>query len=198
MPLSDIHIRDPFVLRDGEMYYLYGTRGPTCWGEADGFDVCTSRNLADWDGPFPAFTRPDGFWADRNFWAPEVHRYQDRYYMFASFKGPARRRGTQILAAGHPAGPFHIHSSGPVTPEEWDCLDGTLYVEDGRPYMVFCHEWTQVRDGEICAMPLTADLRAAAGEPAVLFRASQPEWAVKGAKDHVTDGPFLHRTAATV
>lgn len=196
MLLSDIHIRDPFVLPDGEAYYLYGTRGATCWGEADGFDVYISRDLTDWDGPFPVFTRPEGFWADRNFWAPEVHFHQDAYYLFASFKGPDRHRGTQILTAGHPAGPFHVHSDGPVTPGEWDCLDGTLYVENGQPYMVFCHEWTQVHDGEICAMPLTTDLRCAAGGPVVLFRASQPEWAVKGAQDYVTDGPFLHRTAA--
>lgn len=44
----------------------------TRWGKADGFDVYTSTNLTEWDGSFPAFTRPDSFWADRNFWAPEV------------------------------------------------------------------------------------------------------------------------------
>ena len=39
MKLSDIHIRDPFVLLHEDKYYLYGTRGATCWGEADGFDI---------------------------------------------------------------------------------------------------------------------------------------------------------------
>jgi hypothetical protein len=47
-------------------------------------------------------------------------------------------------------------------------------------------------------MPLTADLRAAAGEPELLFRASEAVWAkpLKGRApgSYVTDGPFMHRT----
>ena len=62
--------------------------------------------------------------------------------------------------------PFVPLSDGPVTPADWECLDGTLYVAaNGTPYLVFCHEWLQVKDGEMCAMPLTPDLTAAAGEP---------------------------------
>lgn len=60
--------------------------------------------------------------------------------------------------------------------------------------MVFCHEWLQVQDGEMCAVPLRSDLRAAAGDPVILFRASEPNWAVKNVRTHVTDGPFLYRT----
>jgi arabinan endo-1,5-alpha-L-arabinosidase len=64
--------------------------------------------------------------------------------------------------------------------------------------MVFCHEWVQVEDGEICAMPLTDDLRAAAGQPTLLFRASAASWAkpfeAYGRRNNrVTDGPFFHR-----
>lgn len=114
--------------------------------------------------------------------------------MFATFKSEDRCRGTQILAADDPMGPFSPHSDGPVTPENWECLDGTLYIENGKPYMVFCHEWLQVHNGEMCAMPLREDLRAAAGDPVVLFRASEPDWAVKNAENHITDGPFLYRT----
>lgn len=194
MKLSDIHLRDPFILPDNGVYYLYGTRGATCWGIADGFDVYTSTDLEFWDGPFPAFTRPDRFWADRNFWAPEVHVWRGRYYMFASFKSESQCRGTQILAADSPIGPFLPHSDGPVTPRNWECLDGTLYVEGGQPYMVFCHEWLQVQDGEICAVPLSPDLRAAAGDPVILFKASEPQWADKDAQAYITDGPFLYRT----
>lgn len=116
--------------------------------------------------------------------------------MLASFKSRDRCRGTQILAADTPTGPFLPHSDGPVTPEDWECLDGTLYVESGKPYMVFCHEWLQVRDGEMCAIPLQDDLRAAAGKPVVLFRASQPGWADQGAENYVTDGPFLYRASS--
>src|SRR5512146_2537522 len=109
MNLSDIHIRDPFVLPvpAERRYYLYGTMGEYTWSEhALGFDGYISADLQDWEGPFPVFRPPAGFWADRNFWAPEVYAYGGRYFMFASFKALGICRGTQILAAESPQGPF--------------------------------------------------------------------------------------------
>ncbi|MFH1524235.1 MAG: glycoside hydrolase family 43 protein [Chloroflexota bacterium] len=198
--LSDIHIRDPFVVpvpSEGR-YYLYGTMGAYTWsGTAVGFDCYTSTDLENWEGPFPTFRPSPDFWADRNFWAPEVHTYQGQYFMFASFKADGVCRGTQILVAESPQGPFLPLSEGPVTPPGWECLDGTLFVtSESDPWMVFCHEWAQVGDGEICAIPLSKDLFSAMGEPVVLFHASQAAWAQqidsKGRKGYVTDGPWMH------
>ena len=120
--------------------------------------------------------------------------------MFASFKSETRRRGTAILRAGSPLGPFLPWSDGPVTPNAWECLDGTFYADQaGKPWIVFCHEWVQAGDGEVWAMRLSEDLRKAAGEPYLLFRASEADWAVEmrhssGKTGYVTDGPFLWRT----
>lgn len=199
MKTNEIHVRDPFVLPWEGSYYLYGTRGPTCWGLADGFDVYVGKDLENWEGPIEIFHNDGSFWADREYWAPEVHVINGAFYMFASFHSPDRRRGTQILRAEKPTGPFAPISDGPVTPADWECLDGTFFQsKDGDPYLVFCHEWLQVHDGEVCAMKLTPDLKAAAGEPRVLFRASQAPWVVPsvdkdGNKNYVTDGPWLHR-----
>jgi arabinan endo-1,5-alpha-L-arabinosidase len=201
---TDIHIRDPFVLPivAEKLYYLYGTTGPQAWtNSASGIDYYTSPDLQSWEGPFPAFRPPAGFWADRNFWAPEVHVYRGRYYLFASFKAEGVCRGTQILAADGPQGPFLPISDGPVTPHDWECLDGTLFVDaNDQPWMVFCHEWVQVGDGEICALRLSDDLESAIEQPHLLFRASEAPWAQEiGSKDrkgYVTDGPSLHRLAS--
>jgi len=160
---KDVQIRDPFVFpvaSEGK-YYLYGTTDKNAWkGKATGFDVYVSSDLENWEGPFAAFRPETGFWADENFWAPEVYLYNGYYYMFASFKTKGKCRGTQMLSAKSPLGPFSPHSEGPVTPHEWECLDGTLYInENGKPWMVFCHEWLQIDDGEICAVRLTKDLK---------------------------------------
>jgi len=200
MKRTDINIRDPFVLVHEGAYYLYGTRGATCWGPADGFDVYVSRDLEEWDGPFVCFHNDGSFWADRNYWAPEVYHYQGAFYMFASFKHPDVKRGTAVLKADSPICPFRPHSDGCVTPRDWECLDGTLYVsKEGKPYMVFCHEWVQAGDGEVDAIPLTDDLKAPAGEPVLLFRASEAKWCQlkhhsSGVVGCVTDGPFMWRT----
>jgi len=201
---TDIHIRDPFVLPVAaeNRYYLYGTTGSQAWTDhASGFDYYASPDLQRWEGPFPAFRPPADFWADRNFWAPEVHAYRGRYYLFASFKAGDARRGTQILAADGPQGPFAPISEGPVTPRDWECLDGTLFVDaQARPWMVFCHEWVQAGDGEICALRLSDDLRSAIEPARLLFRASEAPWAQqidsKGRVGYVTDGPWLHRLAS--
>ena len=200
--LSEINFRDPFILPVPEerRYYLCGTLGAGCWhGRPEGFDCYVSADLKEWEGPIPAFRPAPDFWADRSFWAPEVHRYCGRYCLFASFKADGVCRGTQILAADKPVGPFVPLSAGPVTPRDWECLDGTLFVDEKeRPWMVFCHEWVQVHDGEMRAMLLSEDLSRALGDPVLLFHASDAPWSVSlsaGKGDFVTDGPFLHRAA---
>lgn len=196
-PRTEINIRDPFVLVHEGKYYLYGTRGPECWGnKATGLDCYVSTDLENFEGPIEVFTPPEGFWADRNFWAPEVHKYKGAFYMFVSFKAEGVCRGTQILKADSPLGPFKVHSDGPVTPRDWECLDGTFYVEPtegNRPYMIFCHEWVQITDGTICAVQLSDDLTHAVGEPKLLFHATEAPWIVDIRNgNYVTDGPFMY------
>lgn len=189
---NQINIRDPFVLPYKEKYYMYGSRV----GEQTGFDVYISEDLENWSEPQSVFERYEGFWGQKEFWAPEVHYYKERFYMFATFNAEGVCRGTAILVSDSPEGPFVEHSEGAVTPAEWECLDGTLYVSpEGKPYMVFCHEWLQIGDGTVCAMELTEDLKRPAAEPKVLWHASDAPWVtnLSGAheKNHITDGPYL-------
>ena len=84
-------------------------------------------------------------------------------------------------------------------------LDGTLWIEDGVPYMIFAHEWIQIMDGSMEAVRLKDDLSAPVGEPVTLFHASEASWVrcrgdlgelFQGKRYHayITDGPWLHRT----
>ena len=202
--LDQLHLRDPFVLveREAQRYWLYGTTDANPWqGPGTGFDAWWSIDLDSWQGPVAAFRPPPGFWAESNFWAPEVWFHGGRWVMFATFFSRGSGRGVQTLIADRPSGPFVPLSEGPVTPPDWECLDGTLHVDpDGVPWLVFCHEWLQVDDGRMCALPLTPELDRAAGEPIELFRASSAPWVLPIQERHhfVTDGPFLHRTPAGV
>ncbi len=201
MKTSEIRIRDPFIVTvlDERKYYLYGTTDPGGWqGDIVGFSAYCSTDLEDWEGPFPVFRPSSGFWADRQFWAPEVHVMGGRYFMAATFKAEGVCRGTQILVSDNPLGPFVPHSNGPVTPKDWECLDGTLFWDSsGASWMIFCHEWLQVRDGRIAAVRLTPELCAAVGEPVTLFSASDAKWSNSPTdkKEYVTDGPFLSRAS---
>lgn len=205
MPHRDtLRIRDPYVLPHEGKYLLFGTTDTSPWsGPGGGFDHYVSDDLEWWDGPFPSFRPSDGFWGKTQFWAPEVHEFGGRWWMFATFADGHGARGTQILTASGPREPFEPWSDGPVTPRGWMCLDGTLHVDDDQdPWIVFCHEWLQADgEGAIHAQRLSQDLRTAVGEPVLLFRASEAPWVRPfvntdtgfEASAFITDGPYVFR-----
>ena len=197
---EDIRIRDPFIYTDFEnqCYYMYGTTDlvKDCVDARNTFSVYRSTDLENFEEPKVIFDgNKYGFWADRDFWAPEVHKYKGKYYLFGSCKADNRHRATHIFVCDTPDGDFVPLTEAPITPSDWECLDGTFYVENDIPYIVFSHEWTQVKDGEIWAMPLSQDLRQPTGNPFLLFRASDNPHVseLNGHPDaYVTDGPFLY------
>ena len=189
MNLKDINLRDPYILPFEGTYYMYGTNG----FDDTVFNVYKSCDLENWSEPKPVFEGYESFWADRQFWAPEVHIYNGRFMMLASFKNEKRCRGTQILVSDSPEGPFKEHSRGVVTPDNWECLDGTLYIENGEPYMIFCHEWVQIENGTVCSIRLSKDLKRSISEPEVLWYAKDAKCfdTAHNENGYVTDGPFL-------
>lgn len=191
MKNTDFRIRDPFILPYEGKYYMYASNYPY------GFMVYTGTDLENWEEPVEIIRFPEGFWATKDFWAPEVHYYQGKFYLFASLYSDSDNRGTQIFRSASPTGPFEPISEDPATPGEWMCLDGTLYVDKGgTPYMVFCHEWLQIKNGTVCYVQLSEDLSQPVGEPKLMFSAGDYPF-VKNVTDDpenlVTDGPFLYR-----
>ncbi|MDR1641230.1 MAG: glycoside hydrolase family 43 protein [Clostridiales bacterium] len=200
MNLKDIQIRDPFVLKDQGFYWLFGSTDKDIWNTVGtGFDAYKSSDLIDWEGPIAAFRPPLGYWGTYDFWAPEVHKYKDKFYMFASFRGEGNR-GTAALVSDSPEGPYEPLVNGPLTPADWMCLDGTFHVDpDGQPWLVFSHEWVQIGDGTICAMKLSEDLTHAVSSPEVLLKSTDAPYTAKAASPtwnmvgYVTDGPNIFR-----
>jgi GH43 family beta-xylosidase len=196
---EEIRIRDPFIYTDFEnkCYYMYGTTDlvDSRIVARNTFSVYKTADLENFEEPKVIFDGSKcGFWADRDFWAPELHKYNEKYYLFGSCKAENKHRATHIFVCDTPDGEFVPLTEKPITPADWECLDGTFWVEDGKPYIVFSHEWTQIGDGEIWAMQLSEDLKEAVSEPFLLFHASDnPN--VSALKRHigayVTDGPFL-------
>ena len=196
---SEINIRDPYVLNENGTYYMYGTRAKDFGLYTAGFDVYISKDLENWSNPIECFNSAEYNLNNGVNWAPEVHKYKGSYYMFATFTKENGLRGTYILKAENPLGPFIPHSNGAVTPFEWECLDGTLYIsKEDKPYIVFCHEHTQISDGTVCYAELDADLKERIKEPVTVFAASSCPWVdVHEESGHfVTDGPFMYRSGS--
>lgn len=207
--LAETRLRDPYILADTatQTYYLVTSSVRPEGLEGHAVSVLRSKDLKTWTGPHPVFEIAPGFWAQGSIWAPEMHHYKDKYYLFATMNGRRKlvdapwpdwpektARGTQILVADSPMGPFKPFRNRSHTDPNLMALDGTLWVEDGTPYMVYCHEWVQVRNGTIDLVRLKDDLSDVAGPPVTLFKASDASWTPDGKDRYITDGPFLYRT----
>ena len=212
---GSIRVRDPFILVDGNTYYLYASKANRASSSRQGVEVYTSKDLQNWAGPSTVFAVPHNFWAQRSVWAPEVHKYKGKYYLFTTFTSddlldsppaqaptdnwpPYYKRGSQVLVADNPEGPFEPFKNAPHTSIAEMTLDGTLWEEDGQPYMIYCHEWVEIEDGTVELIKLTDDLSDVEGEPTTLFRASDAPWSttLTGFNDNafVTDGCYLYKT----
>ncbi len=200
---SDIRIRDPFILAVDGKYYMYGTCNLANSAEMGGdgtrgFSSFVSDDLETFDGPYHAFDKTPDFWGEKDYWAAEVHEYKGAYYMFATFFSEKDGRRSQILKSDNPLTGFKPWAE-PLTPEGWWCLDATLYVHDGVPYSVYCHEWLQTKDGEMCVVRLSDDLKTTVGEHHTIFKASDAPWSRffshKGSPEEncITDGPYLYK-----
>ncbi|MBR2169955.1 MAG: family 43 glycosylhydrolase [Alistipes sp.] len=214
LTLKDINIRDPYILpveKEG-VYYMYASSPTRENGKVYGGMVAyKSRDLKTWEGPVRVFDVPRDNWITGTVWAPEVHKYKGKYYLFATlnsdirWKGPKKghpaynHRATQVFWSKSPEGPFlPFEQKTPFTPLDEMALDGTLWVENGIPYMVYCHEWVETMDGEMNLVQLKKDLSGTVGEPTRLFCASAAKWSTGSGegenKTYVTDGCFLYRT----
>lgn len=215
VPLEKVRGGDPFVLADASdsTYYLYTTGG------GGKVRARASKDLAYWTEPFVVMEFDSLHWAGNRAasWAAEVHEYKGKYYLFTTSHNDQviehiegrydiPRRATQIYVADSPRGPFRDFTGNRQhTPMEWASLDGTLWVEEGVPYMVFCHEWLQTVDGTMELVRLPDDLGVPTERPVTLFHASDAPWSREmlsiGEKTYgldlggnVTDGPFVFRT----
>jgi GH43 family beta-xylosidase len=202
--LADVRMRDVCILPDkpSNTYYMVGPA-------RRGVRVYTSKDLSTWEGPRVIYTPPDDIWGDvpvTGIWAPEMHAYKGKYYLFLTFDTrtplaeqwrdwlPRVRRGSQILVGDSPLGPFlHFHNRATL-PSDMMTLDGTLWVEAGVPYIVYCHEWVQITNGSIEYVRLSDDLSETVGAAKKMFHGSEAPWSETG-KDrgnNVTDGPYIH------
>lgn len=216
VPITSIRCSDPFILPDStdSTYYMYSTGG------GGRVMARASKDLVNWTEPFCVMTFPEGHWggARTASWASEVHLYKGKYYLFTTSHNNADviqtipnrceipHRATQIYVSESPRGPFRDFTGNKAhTPDDWAALDGTLWVEDGIPYMIFCHEWLQTVDGTMDIVRLPDDLGIPVERPKTLFKASDAPWSKEmnevgnrtnglALGGNVTDGPWVFKT----
>lgn len=209
--LNQLAIRDICILPDPatKTYYMVGPSGR-------GVREYSSKDLITWTGPTQIYTAPQDVWGTArisSIWAPEIHKYKDKYYLFFTFdtasplpatadashkpagsSRPLVIRGSTTAVSDSITGPFKVVQDHSIPPTDMMTLDGTFWVEDNQPYMIFSHEWVQCAVGEMWAIKLKDDLATALDKPSLLFKSSAAAWAkVQQEGGTVTDGPYLRQ-----
>lgn len=204
MKRSDIRIRDPFILHENGVYYMYTSSGERT------LSYYRSEDLENWEESKIVFEIPEDFWAYKDVWAGEVHKYKEKYYLFVSLLGKNGLRGTQIAVSDKPDGRFVPLIDRAITPLDQSCIDGTLFVSDGKPFILYSHDWPdnyiEERNeyiGEIWCSELTEDLTAMKGDSIRLFASDEvpiskatphnTTWEGRRIKRYGSDAPFVQR-----
>jgi len=204
VPLDSIQLSDPAIMADKKtnMYYMSGTGG-MLW---------KSKDLKLWSGPYNVAQPDTTSWMGKRpmIWAAELHEYKGKYYYFATFtnrnikidtvKGsPIDRRAVHVLVSDKPDGPYVSFGDKIYVPGNLITLDATFWVEDGKPYLLYCNEWLQNFNGTVERIQLKPDLSGSVGGRNILFFANESPWSKEKMGDliipnKVTDGPNVFRT----
>lgn len=185
---------DPYVLYDSSgRYYMYGTGG----GAKDGFSAYSSTDLVNWTPEGQVFYgNTDDSWCIGAFWAPEVYKVKDKYYMFYSAQwrdNPTNELENfriGIAAADAPTGPFVDVSNKPVFDPGYPIIDANVFFDDnGKVYLYYsrcCYKnpvksevaswakqkgwYNEIEESWVYGIELSPDFSETIGEPVLLLR----------------------------
>ena len=178
---------DPFIHLENGTYYLYFSSG-----DKVGLTVYTSTDLKEWlpdqgrDKYGRAYVNGNGFGTNR-FWAPEMHKYKGKYYLFHS----AEEKVT-VDVGDSPLGPFKNPEKKPFFPE--GNIDNSFFLDDdGTPYMLYAHFYA---GNEVWICELEKDLMHAKPETQRKLIRAEEDWEMnrtdpRFSKWSIAEGPCL-------
>lgn len=185
---------DPFILNDGDgKYYMYGTGG----GAKNGFAAYSSENLADWNFEGMVYTADmEKSWCIADFWAPEVYKFNDKYFLFFSAQWRHNPQNELenfmigVAVADQPTGPFTELNNEPIFNPGYPIIDANVFLDDDGKYYLYysrvCYkhpvesevaDWAkekgwydEIEESWIYGVELKPDFSGVIGEPVLLLR----------------------------
>lgn len=186
--VDTMELPNPFVVYDrkSNMYYMTG----------DGGYMWTSRNLRMWNGPYVVIKSDSSAWLGKGHavMAPEIHKYNDRYYYMASFEDAGGgRRSCAVLVSDRLTGPYvPVNKEGMLLADEEVAGHPTFCVDElNAGYMIYSD--SKEPGGELKIIRFTDSLGERMGEAYVMFSGADNALdAVKG--DKPIEAPYLFIT----
>lgn len=142
-----LNMPDPFVLVEGDTYYIYGTtdrvgsNGVDCYSTKDFHTYTCHKNIYDLGSS----------WVKGGIFAVEVYKIDDTYYMYYSGNDADGRRALNVATSNSPVGLFRDYVGMDANGNEIDLkknkwltdpsnyapLDQTVLVDNGNLYLYY-------------------------------------------------------------
>ena len=168
----NLNMPDPFVLVEGDTYYIYGTtdrvgsNGVDCYSTQDFHTFTPYRSIYDLGSG----------WVKGGIFAVEVYKINEKYYMYYSANDKDGKRSLNVAVSDSPTGLFtdyvgkdsHGNNINLKTdkwlddPSNYQPLDQTLLVDDDGSlylyYSVYHNNYEQYIVGMEMSDPVTYDM----------------------------------------
>ncbi|MGJ1236195.1 MULTISPECIES: glycoside hydrolase family 43 protein [Sphingobacterium] len=191
---TDVAFGDPFIVFDPptDRYYLYGTGGTE-----NGFIAYSSKDLKTWTKERKVYdaNQPNG-WGEKDFWAPEVYRVNNKYYMYYSAhwkdnpKQHIENYRIGVAVADSPLGPFKDLTGKPIFDPGYPIIDANVFRDtDNRNYLFYsrcCYEhpvesevadwakqkygYSRIEESWVYGVELDSSMTKTIGDPVLLMR----------------------------
>lgn len=190
----DVEFGDPYILNDANgKYYMYGTGG----GVEDGFATYSSSDLVNWEFEGQVYEgNKDDSWAAGDFWAPEVYKFNEKYYMFFSAQWENNPNDELenfkigVAVSEKPTGPFKEVSDEPLFDPGYPVIDANVFKDDNEKFYLYysrvCYkhpveseiaDWArekgwydEIEESWVYGIELKSDFSGVIGEPELLLR----------------------------
>ena len=153
VPVADVPIHDPVLIRQDSTYYLFGT--------GRGIDVWASTDLRSWRRLDPVFAAAPAWVMDilpdfrNHIWAPDIFEHGGTYYLYYSVSAFGRNNSAIGVATNTTLDPaddaFAWVDHGVVVQsvpgrDMWNAIDAHLVRDnEGTPWMSFGSHWGGIK-----------------------------------------------------
>lgn len=131
---KELFFADPTIYVEGGKYYLTGTKGS---GSTPGFAMLESKDLKNWSIPvgsslpeYMILTKGDQTFGTGGFWAPQIFKAKDRYYMSYT-----ANEQTVLAESNSLLGPYRQKEVGPIDGSEKNIDSFVFRDDDGKYYL---------------------------------------------------------------